>query len=85
MPNDFTPTFDRIEAGEPNVFARKMLVEFVKQYASHSGVSQRELAERCGMKQSSIARIFSHRFPPTLDTFLKIAGALSLHLDIRTK
>lgn len=81
---DFNPNFDHIEAGEPSEFARKMLIEFVKQYAEFKGVTQKQIADRTGFTQGNISRILSAKYPPTLDNFLKIAGALHLHLDIST-
>lgn len=69
---------------DASVFARKMLVEFVKQSAIESGITQAEIAALTGLKQSNIARVLSGKYSPTLDTFLKIAGALNLHLDIST-
>lgn len=48
------------------------------------GLSQRELAARCGMSQSSIARIESCRTAPNLDTLLKVMGMLGLKLSVST-
>lgn len=46
------------------------------------GISQRELATRCGIPQSSVARIESFRTTPNLDTLLKILQALGLTLTV---
>lgn len=46
------------------------------------GISQRELANRCGIPQSSIARIESLKTTPNLDTLLKIIHQLGLKLII---
>ncbi len=83
--NKFNPDLSSIEAGEASEFARKMLIEFVKQYAEFVGVTQREIADRTGFTQGNVSRILSAKYPPTLDNFLKIAGALNLHLDISIK
>lgn len=48
------------------------------------GLSQRELAARCGMPQSSIARIESCKTAPNLDTLLKVMGTLGLKLSVTT-
>lgn len=82
---DFNPDFSNIEAGEPSEFARKMLIEFVKQYAEFKGVTQKHIADATGFTQSNVSRILSAKYSPTLDNFLKIAGALNLHLDISVK
>lgn len=80
---DFNPDFSKIEATNPSEFARKMLIEFVKQYAEFAGVSQTKLAELTGLHQSNINRVLSGKYSPELDTFLKIAGALGLRLEIK--
>ena len=46
------------------------------------GISQRELASRCGIPQSSVARIESMKITPNLDTLLKIIHQLGLKLVI---
>ncbi len=44
------------------------------------GLSQRDLAERCGTTQSAIARLERGGRPPRIDTLLRIADAL--HCDL---
>ena len=46
------------------------------------GVSQRELANLCGIPQSSVARIESLKTTPNLDTLLKIMRPLGLKLTV---
>lgn len=46
------------------------------------GYSQRDLAELCGMPQSSIARIESMKTTPNLDTLLKLMKPLGLKLTV---
>ena len=46
------------------------------------GVSQRELAERCGTTQSAIARLERGGRPPRIDTLLRIADALNCDLVV---
>lgn len=46
------------------------------------GISQRELAEMCGMPQSSFARIESFQTTPNLDTVVKIMQPLGLRLIV---
>lgn len=48
------------------------------------GLSQRELAEMCGIPQSSVARIESNRTVPKLDTLLKIFHQLGLQLSVQS-
>ena len=46
------------------------------------GLSQRELADMCGIPQSSVARIESNKSMPKLDTLLKIFSKLGLGFTI---
>ena len=46
------------------------------------GLTQRELASRCGIPQSSVARIESLRSTPNLDTLIKILQQLGLQLIV---
>ena len=46
------------------------------------GISQRSLAERCGIPQSSIARIETLKTTPKLDTLIKLLQALDLKLQV---
>lgn len=46
------------------------------------GISQRELAQLCGLPPSSIARIESGKTTPKLDTLLKIMHPLGLKIKL---
>ena len=46
------------------------------------GLSQRQLAEICGIPQSSVARIETLKITPNLDTLLKIMQHLGLKLPV---
>ena len=46
------------------------------------GLSQRDLADICGIPQSSVARIESFQTTPNLATLLKILRALGLKLAV---
>lgn len=46
------------------------------------GLSQRQLAEICGIPQSSVARIETLKTTPNLDTLLKIMQHLGLKLTV---
>lgn len=78
----FTPDLSKIEAGEPYELARKSLVEHVRQFAKHKGVSQDEIAQSTGLHRSNVNRVLSGRYSPELDTFLKIAESLGLKIKI---
>jgi predicted transcriptional regulator len=46
------------------------------------GISQRTLAEQCGIPQSSVARIETFKTTPKLDTLLKLMKPLGLKLQV---
>lgn len=54
----------------------------VAQMRGLRGLSQSELAERCGTTQSAIARLESGRRPPRVDTLLTIAEALECDVKL---
>ena len=46
------------------------------------GLSQRDLAELCGIPQSSVARIETFKTTPNIDTLIKILQPLGLKLSV---
>lgn len=58
------------------------IISAVIQRRNALGISQRELAGICGIPQSSVARIESHKTTPNLDTLLKIMRPLGLTLTV---
>ena len=46
------------------------------------GISQRDLAARCGIPQSSVARTETLKTTPKLDTLIKLMQALNLKLQV---
>ena len=59
----------------------EIVSELIKQ-RNALGISQRELADLCGMPQSSVARIESFKTTPNLDTLIKIMQPLGLTLKV---
>lgn len=58
------------------------IISAVTRQRTAMGLSQRELAELCGMPQSSVARIESCKTTPNLTTLLKLLQPLGLELKI---
>lgn len=83
---NFNPNFDAIKGDasitSPSEYARRLMIEHLRQYAEFKGITHEDLARAAGMKRSSVSRLLSGRFDPRLRTFLKIAGALNLHLEL---
>ena len=59
------------------------IIESMVRIRKDKGLSQRELAKICGVKQSAIARMETLQVMPRLDTLVKIAQGLGaeLHLE----
>lgn len=47
-----------------------------------SGITQRQLAEKTGLKQTAIARMESLQSTPRLDTLVRVTNALGIKLEI---
>lgn len=60
---------------QQSIFLTSLLTTRMEQ-----GITQAQLAERSGLKQSAIARIERGKVNPTLDTVLKLAAALNRDL-----
>lgn len=55
---------------------RRDLIQQLRQRRVDLGLSQRDLAERVGVQQSSISAIEAGTVAPTLDTFIALVHAL---------
>ena len=62
--------------------AHATIISAVIQQRHALGISQRELANLCGIPQSSVARIESFKTTPNLDTLLRIMRPLGLKLTV---
>jgi DNA-binding XRE family transcriptional regulator len=67
------------EAQEKDLAVIKALLEFRKQQA----VTQEELAQRSGMRQSAIARFETVGSNPTIKSLFRLADALNARLEIK--
>jgi predicted transcriptional regulator len=72
---------ERIVAGDRGWFFAQ-IADRVAQRRAEMGLSQRELASRCGTTQSAIARLERGGRPPRIDTLLRIADALQCELVV---
>ena len=61
------------------------LIKQIIQARAEQNLTQQELAERIGIKQSNISRLESGHYNPSLDFLKKIAGGLGkeLHIEFR--
>ena len=53
----------------------------IKAWREYLGFTQKELAEKTGMKQSAIARIESSKTVPRKSTFKKLAEAMGINIE----
>lgn len=60
-----------------------LIISAVIKKRTELGLSQRELAQLCGVPQSSVARIESHAVTPKLDMLIKIMRPLGLKLTVQ--
>ncbi len=66
------------------MFQEFIIEEFIKT-RKKMGMSQRELAQRCGLPQSTIGRIEAGLVVPNVLTLAKMADALQLEISVRPK
>ncbi|QZY55781.1 helix-turn-helix domain-containing protein [Crassaminicella profunda] len=59
------------------------LVREIVRYRKERNLTQKELAEIIGTKQSAISRLESGRMNPSVDFLVKVANALNMKLDIK--
>lgn len=63
----------------------KVFVLLLKEIAEQKGISQNQIAEKTGLLQSNISRMFALRYCPTLDTFLKVSQAIEVNFFFHDK
>jgi len=70
---------------KPHENSWKVLVLMLKNIAEDKGITQEEIAEKSGLLQSNVSRVFSLRYCPTLQTFLAIATAIGVNFFFEIK
>lgn len=63
----------------------KLLVLLLKEIAESKDITQNEIAEKSEMHQSHVSRFFGLKFPPNLNTFLKVAKAIGVNFFFEDK
>ena len=61
------------------------IIRRVTEARIRKGLTQRDLAEKCGLKQSAIARIETLSTIPRINTLVRIAGALDMEIRAEEK
>lgn len=57
----------------------KMLIKLLREIAEAKSITQMQIAERTGLKQSNISSFFNFKRKPNLDTFLQVAKAVGVN------
>ncbi|MBV8989679.1 MAG: helix-turn-helix transcriptional regulator, partial [Solirubrobacterales bacterium] len=66
---------------ERTALARAVAIAIVRYRAEHD-LSQRELADRLGMKQPQVARLEQGEVNPSIDTLMRISAQLGIEFTI---
>lgn len=64
---------------------RKSLLQSISETAKEKGITQEMLSEKTGFCQSNISRILAGKYPPTLDSFLKLCEAVGVKIKLVDK
>ena len=67
--------------GVKNIDERLRIGQRIAELRKERGMTQTQLAERCGLQQAHIARIEAGKHSVGLDTLAQIADALGMQVD----
>ena len=80
---DYVKSIDKENKKEmEEIEALAAIISAIIEQRNNLRITQRELAVRCGMAQSSIARIESMKSVPSIETLLKLMHPLGLSLSV---
>ena len=65
--------------------ARLTLCLFLKSEAETKGITQQQIADKCGWHQQTVQRMLSGKFSPSLDNFIKLADAIGVNFFMESK
>jgi len=65
--------------------ARLTLCLFLKTEAETKGITQQQIADKCGWHQQTVQRMLSGKFSPSLDNFIKLADAIGVNSQQRVR
>ena len=78
----YTPDFYEVKPLEVEEETRYRLGGLVKHLRFMQGMTQKDLAEKCGMAQPNIARIEAGTYATSIDVLSRIAEALGKKIDL---
>jgi len=65
--------------------ARLTLCLYLKSEAETKGITQQQIADKCGWHQQTVQRMLSGKFSPSLDNFIKLADAIGVNFFMESK
>lgn len=63
----------------------EVLVLLLKEIAAEKNITQEEIAEKTGLTQSNVSRLFSLKYKPNLSIFLQIAQAIEVNFFVEDR
>lgn len=83
--NDFIQKMKIEKDGFAELYESRRIIRELELIKESKNISQSELSERTGLKQSQISRFFSCKHNPQIDLVVKIADALGCKLSLEIK
>lgn len=62
--------------------AARMLLGFLKQIAREKGMTEVQISETSGFIRPNVNRMFSGKYMPTLDNFIRLGDAVGVRLEL---
>jgi len=62
---------------------RQEIINYLRQTAEQKGITHLQIADALDMKRSSISRLLSNKFPPSMDTVIQITDFLKVTIELR--
>lgn len=78
----YTPDFYEVKPLDVEEETRYRLGELIKHLRFMQGLTQKDLAEKCGMAQPNIARIEAGTYATSIDVLSRIAEALGKRIEL---
>ena len=70
------------EQEKQEILQMAQLVALIIERRQALGLTQKQLAERAGLKQAAVARLESATTIPCVDTLLRVSNSLNMHLSL---
>jgi DNA-binding XRE family transcriptional regulator len=78
----YTPDFYEVKELDAEEYTRYRIGQRIQDLRKETGMTQTQLAEKCGMAQPNIARIEAGTYATSLDVLSRIAEALGKRIEL---